>query len=163
MTRAFTFTVALLAVLSSTTRGQNFLGRGAVVTQTGGVLHEPFAEPMTAAKIRDAIDDAVLFLRARQAKDGSIEDGHAQGGGTALAALAILASGANPASDEQLQKALDWLAKIEPNNTYVRGIRANVWEYALRKVPHDEKYRAMLKTDVSLRPAYHVRFRPFQP
>ncbi|MHC4401034.1 MAG: DUF4159 domain-containing protein [Planctomycetota bacterium] len=114
----------------------------------GRPVHEPFVEPLTAKKIRTAIDDAVMYLQSRQAADGSIEEGgYAQGGGTALAALTMLAAGAHPASDPQLQGALDWLAKIEPNNTYVRGIRANVWEYALRKVPYDERIRELLKTD----------------
>ncbi|MCH7729161.1 MAG: hypothetical protein IH991_22170, partial [Planctomycetes bacterium] len=136
MTRHLTVSLTLLCIVASTS-----------FAQSSGALHEPFVEPMTAEKIRVAIDDAVLSLRNRQAADGSIEEGGTQGGGTALAALAMLAAGANPASDEQLQKALSWLSKIEPNNTYVRGIRANVWEYALRKAPYNEKYRAMLKTD----------------
>jgi hypothetical protein len=59
----------------------------------------------------------------------------------------MLAAGADPSADDCLKKALDWLAKQEPNNTYVRGIRANVWEYTLRKVPGDEQYRALLKKD----------------
>jgi hypothetical protein len=47
-----------------------------------------------------------------------------------------------------LRRALDWLLKnMEVNNTYVRGIRANVWEYALRKASYDERLRAALKTD----------------
>ena len=41
------------------------------------------------------------------------------------------------------------------NNTYVRGIRANVWEYALRKVPYDTGIRAALKADVD---AYHAHY-----
>ena len=45
------------------------------------------------------------------------------------------------------RKALDWLAKGEPNNTYIRGIRANVWEYALRKLPGEERFGKLLKTD----------------
>src|SRR5262249_36450002 len=32
-------------------------------------------------------------------------------------------------------------------NTYVRGIRANVWEYALRKLPDEPRFKAMLKED----------------
>ena len=91
--------------------------------QVGAPIHEPFVEPMTAAKIRTAIDDAILYIRARQAAD------------------------AHPASDETLRRALTWLAKLNVNNTYVRGIRANVWEYALRKVPYDTGIRAALKAD----------------
>ncbi len=137
------FTIAIVLLVASTIIEQNLDYRSAWAQPAAS------AEPpqLTAEKIREAIDDAVLYLRGRQAPDGSLEEGYAPGGGTALAALAMLASGANPASDEQLQKALDWLAGIEPNNTYVRGIRANVWEYALRKVPYEDKYREMLKVD----------------
>jgi hypothetical protein len=111
-------------------------------------IHEPFTPPVTAAKIRTAIDDAVLYLRGLQQKDGSITDGGAPADGlTALAALTLLAAGADPAADDGLQKALDYLAKQKPNNTYVRGIRANVWEYALRKLPDEPQYKAMLKED----------------
>jgi len=115
--------------------------------QTGRAVHEQFSGPVTAKKIRIAVDDAVMFLRSRQMPDGSVYEGGYTEGATALAALTMLASGGHPASDAQLKKALDYLAKIDPNNTYVRGIRANVWEYALRKVPYDQRIRAMLKTD----------------
>ncbi|MHC4252088.1 MAG: DUF4159 domain-containing protein [Planctomycetota bacterium] len=109
-------------------------------------IHEPFRGPITAAKIRRAVDDAVSFLRANQRSDGSIGS-YANGGSTALAALAILAAGGSPASDESLRKALDWLAKLDVDNTYVRAVRANVWEYALRKVPYDEGIREALRID----------------
>jgi hypothetical protein len=118
------------------------------VRPAGPGIHEAFAPPVTAAKIRTAIDDAVFYLRGLQHQDGSITDGGAQAdGSTALAALTMLAAGADPAADDGLQKALDWLAKQKPNNTYVRGIRANVWEYALRKLPDEPKFKAMLKED----------------
>jgi hypothetical protein len=110
------------------------------------VVHQPFKPPVTAAKIRTAIDDAVTYLRSNQAANGSILD-NGDGGYTALATLTLLAAGADPASDDQLKKALDFLAKLEPNNTYIRGVRANVWEYALRKAPGDKKYTSLLKTD----------------
>ena len=98
-------------------------------------IHEPFTPPVTAAKIRTAIDDAVYYLRSQQSPTGaSIGDE----GTTGLATLTMLAAGADPAADDGLKKALDWLAKQKPNNTYIRGLRANVWEYALRKLP-DEK------------------------
>ena len=110
-------------------------------------VHEPFSGPITAKKIRTAIDDAIMFLRSQQRTDGSITLGSHPEGGTALAALTMLASGAHPATDDQLKRALDWLAKTEPDNVYVRGIRANVWEYALRKVPYDKRIRELLKVD----------------
>ena len=105
--------------------------------------------PLTARRIARTIEDAVLFLKRQQAEDGSIgEDSYARGGSTALATLALLASGASPASDLQLRRALEWLAALDADNTYVRGIRANVWEYALRKVP-DPRYRAALEADAA--------------
>src|SRR5207244_1236764 len=94
-------------------------------------IHDPFGPPVTAAKIRTAIDDGVFFLRSQQAAQGNIGDE----GTTVLAALTLLAAGADPAADDGLKKALDWIAKQKPNNTYIRGLRANVWEYALRKLP----------------------------
>jgi len=109
-------------------------------------VHEPFTGPVTAEKVRIAIDDAVMFLRSRQAPDGSIAGNYVDGG-TALAALTMLAAGGHPSTDDGLKMALDWLAAREPNNTYFRGIRANVWEYALRKVPYDTRIRKLLKTD----------------
>ena len=113
---------------------------------TGAPVHEPFAEPMTAVKIRTAIDDAVMFLRSQQSPNGQIGSYH-MGGSTVLGALAMLAAGAHPASDDGLRKALDWLLKLQVDNIYVRAIRANVWEYALRKVPYDKEIRAALKAD----------------
>jgi Domain of unknown function (DUF4159) len=117
-------------------------------------IHEPFAPPVTAAKIRTAIDDAVYYLRSQQKADGTIGWGHVgsegAGGGqceTVLATLTLLAAGADPAADDGLKKSLDWLAKQKPNNTYVRGLRANVWEYALRKLPDEKAYKDLLKED----------------
>jgi hypothetical protein len=121
---------------------------GRLPRNAGPGIHEPFTPPVTAAKIRTAIDDAVFYLRGLQHPDGWIGDGGApMDGATALAALTLLAAGADPAADDGLKKALDWLANQKPNNTYVRGIRANVWEYALRKLPEDAHFKAMLKED----------------
>ena len=61
--------------------------------------------------------------------------------------MTILAAGGDPAADDGLRKALEFLAKQKPDNTYVRGIRANVWEYALRKVPDEKRYRDLLEED----------------
>ncbi len=108
---------------------------------------ENTAVPITAARIRASIDDAVLFLRKNMNPDGSVCGDHYQGGVTSMTVLAILAAGGDPKADDQLAKSLDWLAKQEPNNTYVRGLRANVWEYALRKMPYDQNLRNRLKDD----------------
>jgi len=118
------------------------------VAKISPAIHEPFQGAVTAQKIKTAIEDAGLFLRNRQAPNGQITDGsYAQGGSTALATLALLAAGGHPASDPALEKALRWLLQLETNNTYVVAIRANVWEYALRKVPYERQYREALERD----------------
>lgn len=125
------------------------LGHGAHAGQAAGMaIHTPHEGPITARAIRTAIDDGVLFLRSRQAADGSIGSGYAPGGSTALATLAMLAAGADPISDPDVKQAMSHLLSLETDNTYVVGIRANVWEYALRKAPHEEAWREALKRDV---------------
>ncbi len=116
--------------------------------QPGMAIHTPHQGPITARAIRTAIEDGVLFLRSRQAPDGSIGGGYAQGGSTALATLAMLAAGADPISDPAVKTAMAHLLALESDNTYVVGIRANVWEYALRKAPHEQTWREALKRDV---------------
>lgn len=112
-------------------------------------VHEPFAKPITAAKIQVAIDDAVQYLRTQQATDGSIGDGGGRdvSGSTALAALTMLAAGKHPGNYAPLRRALDYAMAHDPDGTYARGIRANTWEYALRKLPNDEKIKAVLSKD----------------
>src|SRR5262245_5512385 len=122
-------------------RAPRFVQKGA---PRGAVIHEPFTPPITAAKIRTAIDDAVHYLRTQQQPDGSVGRDEGQ---TSLTALTLLAAGADPAADDGLKKMLDWLGKHKPNNTYIRGVRANVWEYALRKLPDDANLKALLKED----------------
>lgn len=156
-------TTTLIALLATTAWGQiqqranqvpnlnqNVLGRGLNAgsrTPVGRPVHEPFVEPVTAVKIRTAIDDALAYLRSLQTPEGVFVDGYSGDQCTGLATLAMLAAGADPASDEGVKKALNALAQQDTNNTYIRSIRANVWEYALRKVPYDEKIRKLLKDD----------------
>ncbi|MDP6524551.1 MAG: DUF4159 domain-containing protein [Kiritimatiellia bacterium] len=96
------------------------------------------------------MDDAVMYLRSCQASDGSIEETmthYSHGAGTVMATLAMLAAGADPASDDSVQRALGWLSENDIQNTYYRAVRANVWEYALRKSPYEELYREKLEED----------------
>jgi hypothetical protein len=157
MTRLLSLSLATLAaccVLSAQepaarNRLQNFGDRALQgprprLAQRGAAIHEPFTPPITAAKIRTAIDDAVYYLRNQQAADGSVGGDDGQ---TSLTALALLAAGADPAADDGLAKMLHWLGQRKSDNTYHRGIRANVWEYALRKLPDDPKLKANLKED----------------
>ncbi len=114
----------------------------------GPGIHDAWDGRLTAAAVRDAVEDATLFLRAQQTPDGGIGEGsYYAGGATALSTLALLAAGADPASDDPVQRALEWLLKLETDNVYVLGIRANVWEYALRKAPYEGRYRDALKHD----------------
>lgn len=122
--------------------------RGSMYGQQAAADLKGFDGNITAAKIATAVDDAVLFLKRAQRADGAIgEHSYAGGGPTGLAALAMLAAGVHPISDPQLARALAWLGKLETNNTYVVGIRANVWEYALRKQPDNETWRKALWRD----------------
>lgn len=105
---------------------------------------QPDAPPMTAKQIRNTIDDATQFLRSQIRQDGSV---YADDGQTSLVALTLLATGSGPNTDDQLKLMLDWLSKRTPDNTYIRGIRANVWEYALRKTPQSKLYQKMLKQE----------------
>ena len=119
-------------------------------SRAANTVHQPFTGAVTAEKIRIAIDDAVMFLRSCQASDGSIEESmthYAHGAGTVMATLAMLAAGADPASDDSVQRALRWLSENDVQNTYYRAVRANVWEYALRKSPYEELYREKLEED----------------
>jgi len=109
-----------------------------------GDIHQPYKPPLTHRKVQTAIDDACQYLRRCQLANGTWPEG---AGGTCMATLALLAAGADPASDEAVQKALNWLLKLDVDNTYVRAVRANVWEYALRKVPYESRYREALKVD----------------
>ena len=127
---------------------QRFGGLAVPAQAAGPAIHAPYEGPISARKIQQAVDDAMLFLRQRQAPDGSIgEQSYAKGGATALATLAMLAAGADPIADPTVKRALAWLAAQQPDNTYVRAIRANVWEYALRKVDDEPVWRAGLEAD----------------
>ena len=115
-----------------------------VSSQLAGERH------MTASEVRKAVDRAIAFLHSCQAEDGSIHEGtvhYSQGAGTVMSALAMLASGADPVSDLPLHRALEWLKKNPQENTYFRAVRANVWQYALRKSPEDAELRAALEDD----------------
>ena len=106
---------------------------------------------LSAAVIQRSVDDATRYLRSRAQDNGAIGEGsYTHAGPTALATLALLATGAHPVGDRVVRRALDWLlaqpdARLD--NTYVRGVRANVWEYALRKVPDEPRFIAALKAD----------------
>src|ERR1700686_257430 len=101
MTRILPFSlVALVACCTISAQGPRAINRlqnlqnqeprfGRNVVQRGPVIHDPFTPPVTAAKIRTAIDDAVYYLRTQMGPDGSV---HGDEGQTALTALTLLAA-----------------------------------------------------------------------
>jgi hypothetical protein len=95
--------------------------------------------------IREMISLGCRFIRSTQMPDGSFGSNL---GETGLGALALLASGADPKGDPVLARALAYLeANKENGQTYVHGVTANVWEYALRRYPADKTYRQLLMHD----------------
>jgi hypothetical protein len=86
-------------------------------------------------ELREKVDaaraKAVKFLKEKQDKDGSWEGlalgqiAGMKGGVTALAALGLLEAGVPP-NDPTVAKAVEYLAKLEPDKTYVVSLRAQV-------------------------------------
>jgi hypothetical protein len=84
-----------------------------------------FREKVTAAR-----EKAVKFLKDKQRQDGTWEDNNAAltgmtGGQTALAALALLEAGAEP-KDPVVAKAVEYLAALKPERTYVVSLQTQV-------------------------------------
>ncbi len=80
--------------------------------------------------VRKAIDRGAAYLKGQQRADGSWVDYIRQSGGvSALATLALLNSGVDP-SDEQMQKALNYLRKIKPERTYTVALQTMVFARA---------------------------------
>ncbi|MFO0880466.1 MAG: DUF4159 domain-containing protein [Gemmataceae bacterium] len=91
------------------------------------------------SKVRKSIDEGVSFLKSQQRKtDGSWEIGggglSGTGGWTALVVLALLNSGCK-ADDDAVRRGLDYLRKIEPNQTYVVGLQTMA--FCLARQPQD--------------------------
>src|SRR5262245_13849389 len=78
-------------------------------------------------KTNAAREKAVKFLKEKQNKDGSWEAGNLEilglkGGPTALAVLSLLDVGL-PADNPTVEKAVDYLTKLEPEKTYVVSLQ----------------------------------------
>ena len=107
-----------------------------LISSTSAVSGADFSDQAVEA----AIAKGVRYLWSGQRKDGSWQDVkidamvHA-GGYTALAAYALLESGAR-VSDPRMQKTLNWL-KARPNiqEVYTLGVLCNVWLLADRQAP----------------------------
>jgi hypothetical protein len=86
-------------------------------------------------ELREQVDaartKAIKYLKANQGRDGDWEAfpvnviGGQKGGPTALAALALLEAGV-PATDPVVAKAVDYLAALKPERTYVVGLQTQV-------------------------------------
>jgi len=99
------------------------------------VLIGPFAPTLRAGitpdQVRKAIDKGVRYLKQQQQKgNGSWADwGSFPGGVTALCTLALLNSGLGP-DDPEVERALNWLRKQEPQTTYVVALQTMVFAKA---------------------------------
>ena len=83
------------------------------------------APPLGAADIQRAIDKARQFLVSQQRADGTWEamrSAEKRAGATALVILA-LANAGMPATDPPLQRALEWLRRQEPEDTYSASLQ----------------------------------------
>ena len=77
-------------------------------------------------EVRESISKAVAYLKQQQHNGGSWNEfpGH-PGGVTALCTLALLNSGVEP-DDPHIQKALQYLRKMQPKATYVAALSTMV-------------------------------------
>ena len=108
----------------------------------------PAGGPLRAREIQGAVNRAIVYMGSKQTRSGNVGGQHTEGA-TCLVALSFMASGRHCAGDAQLAAMLEYLAKSQSRNTYVRGLRANVWEYALRQQPENERFRQLLQADLS--------------
>lgn len=110
-----------------------------------GVAQEP---KLTAQAVDRAVDKAVAWINSRRGANGHWDADSPTGdqywaGDTALATLSLLYANQDARQDD-MAKALDWLAAQSIVSTYVYGIRAHV----LSLVP-GEKYRKRLDSDLA--------------
>lgn len=118
------------------------------------LLFWPTCTPTAAVAVSDAdvdagIDTAVKFLFNQQRHDGSWETDYGRsnwlkqypGGRTALAVLALMASGESP-HGQRIVNGVDWLIKQSLDRTYTVSLRAAV----LSEMPQ-EQYRPRLVVD----------------
>jgi hypothetical protein len=83
-------------------------------------------------KVRSAINEGKRYLRNQPNWEQGPYAVHYPGAQTALAVLALLNAGV-PASDERIQKALDFLhEKVPPSRTYVVGLQTMAFALAGR-------------------------------
>ena len=119
------------------------IGFGALPGPAGPITS---ADELTADKVREAIDGGVRFLKGEQNRDGSWDNvNQYQGGGTALAVLALLNSGL-PETDPAIRRGIQRLLALPEQNlsTYVVSLRIMVLATA---DPAGRKYKLEIGRD----------------
>ena len=113
------------------------------VDRTGLPLHIGAGAEISAEDVRRSIDRGIKYLTQQQNPNGSwAEFGGFRGGTTALCTLALLNAGLEP-SDPQMQRALRYLRKINPDSTYVVALQTMVFSRA-----EPEKDRMLIARNV---------------
>jgi hypothetical protein len=83
-------------------------------------------------QVRKAIDQGITYLKSQEHNGRWETDGYQlqyQGGGTALALLALLNAGVKP-DEPVIQRGLKYLRDVEPKATYVVGLQTMVFAEA---------------------------------
>ncbi len=100
---------------------------------------------VTAEQVRAAIDHGVKYLKSQQHANGGwseLDMLGQHGGVSALCTLALLNSGVEP-SDPAMQRALDYLRKVDTKRTYVVSLQTMVFARA-----EPEKDRMLIRRNV---------------
>ena len=122
------------------------------VVTVATIVRPVTAADVDAAKVREAIGQAVKYLKAKQGPRGKWSGflGN-QGGTTALAALALINCGEDP-KEEHLRKALAYLSTLRSRETYVVALQTMVLCAA-----DPELYRTKIATNARWLEAQQIR------
>jgi hypothetical protein len=108
---------------------------------TPAVPAKPARRDPLVEQVRKSIKRGIKYLRSRQNRDGDWEvdtySSTRKGGWTSLVLLALLNAGVSP-NDRAVQKGLDWLRKVGPEDTYVVALQTMVF-YEARKSEDSER------------------------
>lgn len=97
------------------------------------LLSADFATAQTPDQVNRAIDNGIAYLRSRQMAGGNwSEIPEYAGGTTALVTLALLSADVPP-ENETITRALNYLRRIEPDQTYVVALYVMVFAEAAPK------------------------------
>ncbi|MCG3179767.1 MAG: hypothetical protein BIFFINMI_02110 [Phycisphaerae bacterium] len=111
----------------------------------GGLLLRPATAraEVTADQVKVAVSKAINEIKNSQLPTGGWRDYTRAGGVTALNLLALLNAGV-PANDPVVVKGLAALDKVANSDTYVVGLKSQVYHYAGRG-PGDKNYQDVVK------------------